>query len=109
MEILLTNPMIDKDRRTSLTSACSKLITQYKFDVVSLKLQIIQDIRRDYQKVLARLMKELSEFDWIDSIKEAIIDRQNKIIERHDFYLAHKLNTFFVDASMVQIEEGLGS
>ena len=101
LKALLTNPILDKDRCTSLTSACSKLVNQYKVDVVSLKLQIMQDIRRDYQKVLARLMKELSEFDWIDSIKEAIIDRQNKIIQRYDFYLAHKLNILSVDASMV--------
>ena len=71
METLLSNPILDKDRRASHTSACSKLITQYKCDLVTLNLQIIQDIRRDYQNILARQLKELSTLDWIDPIKRS--------------------------------------
>ena len=44
--------MVDKDQRASLASSCSKLITQYKFDLLSLDLQAIQNIRRGHQHVL---------------------------------------------------------
>lgn len=101
LENQLANPVIDKDERASLGSACSKLITQYKFDLMCLNLQIIQHTRRSYQKLLATCVQELSQTSWSSSVKQAIIDRQNQMVERHESYLKHKLNTFFVEAPMV--------
>lgn len=101
METQLINPVIDNDQRASLASTCSKLITQYKFDLICLDLQIIQHTRRGYQKLLSTLLKELSESQWPGSIKQAIVDRQNKMMERQELYLTHKLHTFFVEAPMV--------
>ena len=101
IETQLADPMIDKDRRASLGSACSKLVTQYKFDMMCLNLQIIQAIRRGHQTLLSALLKELSESQWPESVKQQIIDRQNKMVERHELYLAHRLNTFFDEAPMV--------
>lgn len=101
MEKLLKHSMLDKDQRASLASACSKLVTQYKFDLLCLHLQVIQEIRRTYQQTLSKLLKELAETTWADSVKQAIIDRQDKMVERYELGLKHKLHTFFVEAPMV--------
>lgn len=101
LEAQLANPIIDKDQRANLGSTCSKLITQYKFDLMCLNLQTIQQTRRGYQNLLTICLQELSKTSWSSSIKQAIIDRQNQMVERHELYLKHKLNTFFVEAPMV--------
>ena len=101
MEFLLSNAMIDKDQVGSLVSSCSKLVTQYKFDLLSLHLQVTQSIRRGYQQGLLELLNKLSSCDWNETLKEAIIARQNKMVERQDLSLEHRLNTFFVDTPMV--------
>jgi len=100
-ELQLSESMMDRDQRASLGSACSKLVTQYKFDLSCLNLQVLENNRHGYQKLLTELLKELSETDWPDSIKQVIIDRQNSIVDRFEAYLVHKLNTFFVQAPMV--------
>ena len=100
-ELQLSESMMDRDQRASLGSACSKLVTQYKFDLSCLNLQVLENNRHGYQKLLTELLKELSETDWSDSIKQVIIDRQNSIVDRFEAYLVHKLNTFFVQAPMV--------
>ena len=84
----LVGNTIDKDKRVDLSSRCSKLVTQYQFDLLYFNLQIIEDIQDKYQK-------ELSELNWTDSVKQAIIERQNKIVERHELYLTQKLDTIF--------------
>lgn len=101
MELQLANPVLDLDRRASIGSACSKLVTQYKFDLICLDLQIIQETQRGYRKLLSTLLKEVSESPWPDPVKQAIMDRHKKMVERYELYLAHKLNTFFVEAPMV--------
>ena len=63
---------------------------------------MIQDIRRSYQRVLSDLLQSLSVCDWDGSIKQAIIDRQNTMMERHDVHLAHRRNIVVVDARMVR-------
>lgn len=93
LETFLNDPMMDENGRASYTLACSKLMTQYKLDLACLHLRIIQDIRCNYQKVLSALMKELSKLNWMDSIKQAIIDRQNQIVERYEICLQRKLKT----------------
>ena len=100
-EMQLSESIMDRDQRASLGSACSKLVTQYKFDLSCLHLQVIENNRRGYQTVLTQLLKELSDMDWSDTIKQAILDRQNSLVDRYEAYLVHKLNTFFVEAPMV--------
>ena len=96
METLLKTPIMNQERRTSLAEACSKLVTQYKSDLLCLHLQAVQDIRRAYQETLSTLLKDLFETDWDDSVKRDIIDRQDKIVERYELRLKHKLSHFSV-------------
>lgn len=93
--------MIDNDHRASLVSSCSKLVTQYKFDLLSLDLQTIQNIRRGHQHVLFELLEKLARYDWNGSMKEAICVRQDAMMKRYELCLQHKLHTFFVEAPMV--------
>ena len=39
IEVLLADPSTDRNGRTSLVSDCSKTITQYKFDLMAIKLE----------------------------------------------------------------------
>ena len=97
----LANSMMNCDQRARFGSTCSKLVAQYKFDLSCLNLQVMENNRRSYQTLLAELLKELSQTSWSSAIKQAIIDRQNSIVDRYEAYLAHKLNAFFVEAPMV--------
>ena len=55
LDLLLSNLGINKDQRASLASSCSKTITQYKFDLLTLNLQTIQNTKRGYQQLLLEL------------------------------------------------------
>ena len=76
--------MINNDHRASLASSCSKLVTQYKFDLLSLDLQTIQNIRRSHQRVLLELLEKLARCDWDGSMKEAIVVRQDAMVKRYE-------------------------
>jgi hypothetical protein len=98
IQLLLSNPMINKDRRASLISSCSKTITQYKFDLMILNLDTIQNIASGHQQLLTNLQEKLLQSNWIDSLKQIVINRQEAMRKRHEIYLKHKLNTFFDEA-----------
>ena len=98
IQLLLANPILNKDRRASLISSCSKTITKYKFDLVTINLDTIQNIRRGHEQLLIDLKDKLSHSDCIETIKQAIEHRQKAMQERHEVNLKHKLNTFFDEA-----------
>ena len=98
IQLLLSNPVINKDRRASSISSCSKTITQYKFDLMSLNLDIIEDIKRGHQKLLMDLQDKLIQSNCTETLKQAIENRQEAMRERYNIYLKHKLNTFFDEA-----------
>ena len=100
IEHLLGNPVLNKDRRASLISSCSKTITQYKVDLMTINLQTIQTIRDGYQELLVDLQTKLKNSYGNESMKKAIDDRQQAMHERHATYLKHKLNSFFDEAPM---------
>jgi len=100
IQLLLSDPILNKDRRASLISSCSKTITQYKFDLMTINLDTIQNIRHGHEKLLLDLQNQLSQSNWTESIKKTIKNRQQAMLERHEIYLEHKLNTFFDEAPM---------
>jgi hypothetical protein len=100
IQLLLSNPILNKDRRASLISSCSKTITQYKFDLMTINLDTIQNIRHGHEKLLLDLQNQLSQSNWTELIKTTIKNRQQAMLERHEIYLEHKLNTFFDEAPM---------
>ena len=94
IQLLLSNPILNKDRRASLISSCSKTVTQYKFDLMTINLDTIGNIRRGHEELLLHLQKQLFQSDGNELVKQAIEHRQQAMIERHGIYLQHKLQTF---------------
>jgi hypothetical protein len=98
IQLLLADPSLDKDRRASLASDCSKTITQYKFDLMTINLDTIQNIRCGEERLLIDLKNILSQSNMSDALKQAIENRQQAMRTRHETYVKHKLNTFFDEA-----------
>jgi hypothetical protein len=99
---MLLNPVLHKDRRAGLISNYSKTITQYKFDLMHIKLDTIQEIIRGHQQLFNDLDEKLTQSDGIESLlmKQIIRNRQQAMRKCHEIYLQHKLNTFFDKAPM---------
>ena len=97
VELLLSNQAINKDRRASLISNYSKTVTQYKFDLMTLNLDTIQNIMRGQQQLLNDLQNKLSQY-CNELMIQTIENRQQTMQKRHEIYLKHKLNTFFDEA-----------
>ena len=94
---ILSNPLLEKDRRASLISKYSKTITQYKFDLMTLNLNTFQNIIYGHQQILIGLQEELLK-SCNQSLKQAIENRQEAMKKCHEIYLKHKLITFFDEA-----------
>ena len=101
IESLLVDPCMAKDRRASLVSDCSKTITQYKFDLMTINLNALQTIRHGEQQLLTDLRQKLAQSTSSDAVKRVIEERIQVMMQRHDAYLKHKLQTFFDDAPTV--------
>ncbi|CAF1385241.1 unnamed protein product [Adineta steineri] len=94
---MLSNPLLEKDRRAGLISKYSKTITQYKFDLMTLNLNTFQNIIYGHQQILIGLEEELLK-SCNEALKQAIENRQEAMKKRDEIYLKHKLNTFFDEA-----------
>ncbi|CAF1392573.1 unnamed protein product [Didymodactylos carnosus] len=100
IQLLLANPMLNKDRRVSGISNCSKTILQYEFDLMTINLDTMQNIRHGHEELRLDLQNKLSQSNWTELIKQSIENRRQAMIERLETYLKHKLNTFFDAAPM---------
>ncbi|CAF1411789.1 unnamed protein product [Rotaria sordida] len=84
----------DEDQRASLISTCSKTITQYKFDLMSLNLDIIENIKRGHQQQLLLLQDKLIQSNCNETLKQAIINRQEAMRARHEIRRRRRSNIF---------------
>ncbi|CAF4277035.1 unnamed protein product, partial [Rotaria sordida] len=94
---MLSNQVLDKDRRANLVSNYSKTITQYKFDLMTLNLDTIQNIIRGHQQLLMDLQNKLASC-CSELLIQAIEKRRQAMEKRHELYLKYKLHTFFDEA-----------
>ncbi|CAF4710848.1 unnamed protein product [Rotaria sp. Silwood2] len=62
IEPMLSNQVLDKDRRACLVSNYSKTITQYKFDLMTLNLDTLQNVIRGHQQILNDLQQKLLQY-----------------------------------------------
>ena len=65
---------------------------------MTINLDAMQNIRRGQQELLVDLQNKLVQLDASDLLKQAIENRQQAMIRRHETYLQHKLNSFFDEA-----------
>ena len=94
---MLDNPVLDKDQRAGLISKYSKTFTQYKFDLMCLNLNTLENIRRGHQQKLTDLQDKIQQ-SCHHLLQEAITNRRQTMEIRHKKFLEHKLKTFFDDA-----------
>lgn len=94
---MLSDPVLDKDHGTRLASNYSKTITQFKYDLMTLDLNTLQNIIHGHERLLIDLQDQLSQI-CTDSLRHAIKNRQQAMRHCHEIYVKHKLNTFFDEA-----------
>jgi hypothetical protein len=94
---MLDNETLDKDQRAGLISKYSKAITQYKFDLMSLNIDTLENIRRGHEQNLSDLQEKLVQA-CPSLLQRSITNRQQTMTKRHKKFLEHKLKTFFDDA-----------
>ena len=104
IETLLGDPCLYKDRRACLISECSKTMTQYKFDLMTIQLNVLQTIQSAHQQSISDMHRELVNMSADDTLRKAIEHRENTMRLRHETYLKHQLNTFFDEAPTVVLE-----
>ena len=92
--------LLDKDEQARLMSKYSKLITQFKFESVTLYLDTIRTAICNGQKILDDIQLKLSETNNHNLQVQTIHERELLMRSRHELYLNYKLNTFFDEAPM---------
>lgn len=100
----LSDSNLNKNRRAIWTSHLSKMITQYKFDLVALNIATLEDSVRAHAQVaidaknawvlLDRDKPPVSEHDLLQAIEA----RQHHMKQRADELLNYQLQTFFEQA-----------
>ena len=104
LRILLSDPNLNKNRRAILTSHLSKMITQYKFDLVTLNIATLEDSVRAHAQVAIDAKNELLLLDGdqpqssTHELIQAIEARQDNMKQRAEELLNHQLQTFFDQA-----------
>lgn len=96
----LSHPVLNNDRHANMISACSKTVTQYKFDLMAINLETIQMTQRDQREVLVALQNELRETMPTETLQQVIANRRENMIQRHALQLQYKLQMFFDGAPM---------
>jgi hypothetical protein len=106
LRTLLSDPNLNKNRRAILTSHLSKMITQYKFDLVALNIATLEDSVRAHAQVTIDAKNELLLLDRdkpqssAQDLIQAIETRQHNMKQRAEELLNHQLQTFFEQAPM---------
>ena len=108
----LSRPLLDRDRRAILTSRCSKTITQYKFDLMTLTIATAEDAARANTKLANDAKNGLLLLDGNEPqpstllLIEAIEARRENMEKRAAQMLKYKLMSFFELAPTVVNDEG---
>jgi hypothetical protein len=96
----LSNAVLDQDRRACLISSCSKVVAQYKFELMSMDLNTKEDIRRGHQRQ-ATVLKDTISQCCSTPLQQAIESRQHTMRQCHERRLKYKLMTFFDEAPTI--------
>ena len=91
---MLLSSVLDEARRTGLISNYSKMISQFKFNLMSLNLDTMELIRRGHRDLLVELQEKISQ-SCNDALQQAIRTHQQTMEKRHMKFLEHTLSNFF--------------
>ncbi|CAF3076450.1 unnamed protein product [Rotaria sp. Silwood2] len=112
LQKMLSRTIINCGRRAALASRCSKLVAQYKFEMMALSILAAEDSIRGYKQVAADAKSKLLSIDNDPSLPstgtllKAIEERTINMRKRAEQARNHKIQTFFDEASMVINEDG---
>ncbi|CAF3867853.1 unnamed protein product [Rotaria sp. Silwood1] len=115
IQTMLSRPILNKDRRASMASRCSKTITQYKFDMMAMTIAIAQDTARVHAQLAVDTKNKLRllDGDQIRSSTELPINAMETHAEnmkkRAQELLQYKLMSFVEQAPVVDNDEGNAS
>ena len=108
----LSHSLLDKDRRAILVSRCSKTITQYKFDLMTLTIATAEETTRANGQLATETKNQLLVLDGDQPepstllLIEAIEARGEHMEKRSAALLQYKLKSFFELAPTVVNDEG---
>jgi hypothetical protein len=107
---LLSTSVLNKDKRASLASQCSKTVTQYKYDLMMLTLATTENIILGHEQMAMNLKKKLLLIDnanlqlSTEELLQTIKHREEIMKKRFETMVQYKVNTFFDEAPMASSE-----
>jgi hypothetical protein len=107
---MLSTSVLNKDKRASLASQCSKTVTQYKYDLMMLTLATTENIILGHEQMAMNLKKKLLLIDnanlqlSTEELLQTIKHREEIMKKRFETMVQYKVNTFFDEAPMASSE-----
>jgi hypothetical protein len=107
---MLSTSVLNKDKRASLASQCSKTVTQYKYDLMMLTLATAENIIRGHARMAMDLKEKLLLIDNAnlqlsrEELLQTIKHREEIMKKRFETMVQYKVNTFFDEAPMASSE-----
>jgi hypothetical protein len=103
---MLSTSVLNKDKRASLASQCSKTVTQYKYDLMMLTIATTENIIRGHSQMAMHLKEKLLLIDnanlqlSTEELIQTIKHREEIMKKRFETMIQYKVNTFFDEAPM---------
>ena len=97
IEGMLTRPILDQDKRTTIASRRLKTIAQFKYDLMVLSIVTAEAIARSHGDIIADEKKKLLDTGCASTIIEITESRRNNMIKRSHCIMKRKMS-FFDDA-----------
>jgi len=107
---MLSTSVLNKDKRPSLASQCSKTVTQYKYDLMMLTIATTENIMRGHVQMAIDLKEKLLLIDnanlqmSTEELIQTIKHREEIMKKRFEKMIQYKVNTFFDEAPMASSE-----
>ncbi|CAF4174237.1 unnamed protein product [Rotaria magnacalcarata] len=111
IQTMLSRSILNKDRRASMASRCSKTITQYKGDLMEIAITIAYDTARGHAQLAfdtknkLRLLDRNASQSTMELIIKAMEIRAENMKKRAQELLQYKLMSFFELAPVVINDE----
>ena len=101
---MLSSSILNRDYRATLVSHCSKSVTQFKFELMTVTLATAEEIGKSHAQIAINTKQQLSSLDGdrqqlrTEAFLHAIEVREATMRERAEQLLKHKLTSFFEQA-----------
>jgi len=115
IDTILSESVLDNNKRAALSSRCSKMVSRYKYDVIAMKILTKEETARAYAQQAMDEKKKLRESGGsggqdpviIEEIIHAIEEREVNMVQRAEQIHQRQIDSFFVDAPAVLMHEAL--